>query len=230
MADTSKALKVSLIVPVWNRADQTVRCLEGVRTHLSNKIDELVVVDNGSTDQTANVLERFEERSSVPLRTVRHNQNIGFGPGCNSGVDISQGAIIILLNNDVRILGDFITPIVQVLTEHPESLVGPQLVDFDSGWNSFGNKIVPYVGGWLLGMWFLIWNELKGFDPQFVPCDFEDMDLSCRAVQKGIQLRQLTLPVQHVGGTTARQLERRWEITEMNRQRFATKHGLEISK
>jgi GT2 family glycosyltransferase len=87
---------LSLIILAWNHCDLTRRCLESLAgTDLAGA--EVIVVDNGSTDQTPAVLTTFEW-----VRVVRLARNLGFTGGNNAGIAAAaKGSDIVLLNNDL---------------------------------------------------------------------------------------------------------------------------------
>ena len=87
---------LSLIVLAWNHWDLTRRCLESLRrTDLSGA--EVIVVDNGSTDETPGALARLGW-----VRVVRLAQNLGFTRGNNAGIAAAEkGSDVVLLNNDL---------------------------------------------------------------------------------------------------------------------------------
>lgn len=217
---------IAVIVAVWNRVDITVRFLAQLKPYL-NKINELILVDDHSTDRTLSVLKWWKGRLRDKMVVLRNNQaNRGFGPSSNRGANVATSDIVIFMNNDVEIRGSFIVPTVEKLMEVPQSLVTINLVEWDGGWNKFGDQIIPYAEGWYLAAWKKVWDGLGGFDEQFVPCDYEDQDLSYRATQAGIRLISLNLPLNHIGGASANQRKRE-EITYRNRRRFMKKWGFD---
>jgi len=216
----------SIVVVVWNQFKVTSNFLSDLSLILIPE-DEVIVVDNGSIDQTPSLLKWWESKLSPQLHIIRNVGNLGFGPGCNQGARIAKREHLILVNNDVQIAGDFIAPMVEfVQEEDPHSITCGRLVDWDSGWNRFGDIIVEYGEAWLLGMLLDVWKLLKGFDERFTPCDFEDVDLSFRARREGVVLKELDLPIHHLGGMTGGKLENRIEITRRHRALFAEKWGL----
>lgn len=220
-------MKVSIVTPVWNRADLTIAYLYQLWQLYAKRDDiEFVIIDNGSTDGTPATLEQWHSTMNGRLISIRNPENMGFGPANNQGVDSATGDIIILLNNDITILGDFVSIIEQQLEKRPEALLGAEYYDFDTGWNVFDGAIIPYLAGWCLACTKETWLRLDGFDERFVPCDYEDMDLSRTAMTEGVDLVQVGLPLQHTFEQTALQLEGgRRAITEKNRKLFIEKWG-----
>jgi GT2 family glycosyltransferase len=89
--------KATLVILAWNRWPLTQRCLATLRaTELGNA--EVLVVDNGSTDETPQRL------AAIPwIRTLRLPENVGFVRGNNAGIDAADPASdIVLLNNDLE--------------------------------------------------------------------------------------------------------------------------------
>jgi len=89
--------KATLIVLAWNHWELTRRCLETLRrTDLPDA--EVIVVDNGSTDETPRELERLRW-----VRTLRLPRNTGYVRGNNAGIEIADpDSDILLLNNDIE--------------------------------------------------------------------------------------------------------------------------------
>lgn len=86
---------VSIVIPVYNRVDLTVQCLEAIAQTTSGDF-EVVVVDDASTDGTADVLAQF----GSALTVVRHDENRGFARACNDGARAARGDLLVFLNND----------------------------------------------------------------------------------------------------------------------------------
>lgn len=181
-------------------------CLYGRRSDV-----ELCVLDHASTDGTPQTIAAWHVLILPPLdghgepcsgwRTVCYNipKNTGFGPGFNHLVGLSTGRIIVLLSDDVRVFGDFLSPIGDLIfAEDGRLIVGQTMVDHPAGWNEFGGRVVPYLYGHILAMRRAAWDEIGGFDPLFVPAGFEDVDFSHRAVLKGYKLGAVPeLPARH---------------------------------
>src|SRR3712207_3089549 len=98
MSGGTEAPKVAVVVLSWNGRDDTLACVESLLAQSWPRV-ETIVVDNGSTDGSADaVAERFPD---VPL--IRSDTNLGFAEGNNVGLRaaLERGAdYALLLNND----------------------------------------------------------------------------------------------------------------------------------
>jgi GT2 family glycosyltransferase/Flp pilus assembly protein TadD len=90
----------SVLVLCCNEVDYTRLCLESVLANTRSPY-ELVLVDNGSTDETPAYLEEVKGRAG-PARVVvlRNDKNLGFPAGCNQGLRECRGRCVLFLNND----------------------------------------------------------------------------------------------------------------------------------
>ncbi len=88
---------VSIVIPAHNQWAYTVRCLVAVLDHSRDVAHEVIVVDNGSTDDTAGALARV-----AGIRVQRNSTNLGFARACNQGAALARGERIVFLNNDTE--------------------------------------------------------------------------------------------------------------------------------
>jgi GT2 family glycosyltransferase len=87
----------SVIIPTFNGARWLEACLSSLRRQTAWGRFEVIVVDDGSTDGTADVLRRFEW-----VRVVRNPVNRGFARSVNAGIRQGSGAVTVVLNNDTE--------------------------------------------------------------------------------------------------------------------------------
>ena len=173
------------------------------------------------------VLRRWKEKFGDRLKILTNSENLGFGPAHNQGTQVSDGNIVVEISNDMIFQGDYISPIEEAIKNDPNAFYGPQLVDFDTGWNTFDGETIIYLYGWCLFCTRQVWDDIGGFDERFVPCDYEDIDICMRAVENGHPLKQVKLPIIHMSGQSALNLEGgRGKYTVINQQRFKEKWGL----
>lgn len=226
-----KMPSISIITPVWNEYRSTVRFLAQHWAIYAGWPDiEWVVIDNGSDDFTWRMLGGWKQTMDDQLKHIHLEQNIGFGPGNNCGANLAQGDILIFLSNDVQILGDYITPIRRAMADNSRALYGAEIFSHNTGWNTFNEAgPIAYVAGWCAIAARPFWDEVGPWDERYVPCDYEDMDLSYHVQKTGYPLIKLDLPLKHDSGRSAIHLPGgREKFTLVNRERFMTKWGLTL--
>jgi GT2 family glycosyltransferase len=98
---------LSVTIVTYNSARFIQKCLESV---LEQKYPhkEVIVIDNASTDGTADILEQFEDR----CRIVYNDENVGFAAAQNQAIELSAGDWVLTLNPDVLLLPGFIQALV----------------------------------------------------------------------------------------------------------------------
>jgi GT2 family glycosyltransferase/Flp pilus assembly protein TadD len=115
---------VSIVIPVFNRADLTHRCLEALAVS-SRGCFEVIVVDNGSTDETPELLASF----GTGLTVIRNAANDGFARACNAGARRARGTYVVFLNNDTVPQPGWLTALVAVAEADPDvGVVGARLL------------------------------------------------------------------------------------------------------
>jgi len=116
--------RVSIVIPVFNRADMTERCLRQLARTVDATTTELVVVDNGSSDGSAELVKRLWPSATV----VRNDTNAGFARGCNQGVAASRADRIVLLNNDTEAAAGWLESLLGHLEDPAVGIVAPKLL------------------------------------------------------------------------------------------------------
>jgi GT2 family glycosyltransferase len=109
------APRVSVVVLSWNTRELLAACLRSLRTALSEVPGEMVVVDNGSADGSADLVER--EFPEVVL--VRNEVNQGYAIGNNQGAARARGEYLFLLNSDTELRPGALAALVGFLDAHP---------------------------------------------------------------------------------------------------------------
>jgi GT2 family glycosyltransferase len=103
---TPAAARVAAVIPTWNRSDLLVTLLKSmaVQTRL---FDQVIVVDNGSADDSAAVAER------AGAKVLRLGRNSGFAPAVNRGIEAADTEWIAILNNDVTLEADWLVKLLE---------------------------------------------------------------------------------------------------------------------
>jgi GT2 family glycosyltransferase/tetratricopeptide (TPR) repeat protein len=104
----------SIVIVTHNQIACTRACLESIR-FLTDEPYELIVVDNGSTDGTVEYL-----RSCSDVKLIENPDNRGFPAAVNQGIRVSQGAQVLLLNNDVLVTTGWLRRMLEAMEEKAE--------------------------------------------------------------------------------------------------------------
>ncbi len=111
-----KLMKCSVIILNWNGAEMLRRYLPSVVEHTMDEGCEVIVADNGSTDESMAVMAR--EFPSV--KTIILDKNYGFAEGYNRAIEQVESEYVVLLNSDVEVTVHWLTPLLAYLDAHPE--------------------------------------------------------------------------------------------------------------
>src|ERR1700682_2854309 len=99
-ASKDQVLDVSIIIVSYNTRDMTVECIRSVIEHTTGVSYELIVLDNASTDGSAEAI-----RANFPqLDLIASAQNLGFAGGNNIAAKRARGRRLLLLNPDTVVL------------------------------------------------------------------------------------------------------------------------------
>jgi len=208
-ADTKPdARSASVVIPNWNGKDLLALYLPSViRAMEGNPSNEIIVVDNGSKDGSAEfVRETFGDR----VKVLALPQNLGFGGGSNAGFAEARNDVVVLLNSDMRVEPDFLQPLLDGFTDEKVFAVSCQIFFSDpnrkreetgltNGWWSHGHLRVKHVidndireqypcyygGGGSCAFDKRKFFELGGFDHLLRPFYLEDTDLGHMAWKRG---------------------------------------------
>ncbi len=212
--------KVSIIILNWNRLKDTSECLLSLR-ELDYPAYDIIVVDNASSDGSADELER-----SFPYITlIRNAKNLGFAEGNNAGIAraFANGAEYVwLLNNDTVVEKSTLSELMRTMRSDPRmGMVSPVIYDHSDRskiqfCGSIADKrrfileplktieklgaantkdMVLWATALLVGKDVI--NKVGGLDNKFFAY-FEDIDLSLRAAESGYRLAvSVTAKVYH---------------------------------
>jgi N-acetylglucosaminyl-diphospho-decaprenol L-rhamnosyltransferase len=119
---------LSIVIVSWNVHDLLRQCLLSIRANLQTCNLEVIVVDNVSTDGSAEMVRT--EFSDAHL--IVNAENRGFPAANNQGIAVAQGRHVLILNPDTKVLGDALATMVAYADANPDvGVVGPQLLNDD---------------------------------------------------------------------------------------------------
>jgi GT2 family glycosyltransferase len=215
-----------VIVPNWNGRSDLERCLPALQAQTLDDF-EVIVVDNGSSDGSLELLEtEFPE-----VRVVELGENRGFATANNIGIRAARGRYIALLNNDTRVDPAWLAELVACLERHPRAasvtskmllMQHPDTIDGagdvltwtflpyprghgepDRGQYEQEREVFSASGGAALWRGDVL-KRLGAFDEEFFAY-YEDVDLGFRARLQGLECWYVpTSVVLHQRGGTTR--------------------------
>ncbi len=242
---------VSVIVLNYNQANTTLECLDALSAAHSDLIREIIVVDNGSTDEELSLLRLRHDQGDFELVDVGVNRF--FGEGNNIGVDFAQGDYIVFLNNDAFVQPGWIEALCSTMRNDPlVAAVGPMFIYPDGRVQEVGGVIVPtgdavqigkgavwgpdhydtpclvdYCSAACLMMRRSDFLKVGGFGHEWEPAYYEDTDLCLKLwTQCGKVVVNPNARVVHIESkTTSDSRLKLHDISEINRVRFVKKWG-----
>ena len=205
--ETEFPRKVSIIILSYNTLELTKRCIESIRNTIDKERYELVLVDNASTDGSAEYLKTLSG-----VKVICNTENKGFAGGCNQGLEIAEkDNDIWLLNSDTLVPEYALFWLQKGLYERDDIGACGSVSNFcpnyqniveidvtDQNYQEIAKKYNRYMKNaleeknWLVGFSMLIkrsaLEEIGYLDERFYPGNYEDNDLSYRLLQAGYKL------------------------------------------
>ncbi len=130
---------VSLIIVNYNACECIVACVSSALS----QVDEVVVVDNASSDNSLAQLEVVFS-GDRKLKIVRNRENLGFAAACNIGAETSTGRYLFFLNPDCVLAQDSVSRLLRVLEERQNvGMVGGLLLNPDGTEQAGGRRAIP---------------------------------------------------------------------------------------
>lgn len=250
-----KAPSVSIIIPVYNNLPVTMRCLMSIaQTWFGERTVEIIVVDDCSMDESYAVLSRIPE-----ITVLKNDTNQGFVRTCNRGAEAASGEFIVFLNNDTEVRdagwlehlvraaeGDLVVGAVGSKLIYPDGRLqeaGGIIWSDADGWN-YGRlqdpqdpeynfvREVDYCSGASLLVRAAAFRNLGGFNEEFAPAYYEDVDL-CFALRKAgysviYEPRSEVIHYEGItSGTDIASGTKRFQA--INRRKFAKRWAKELS-
>lgn len=192
-------MKISVIIPMYN-ARKTIRMtLEGLKQQ-TLKDFEIVVVDDGSTDGSAQVIQDFATQNSLSVKVVQQ-VNSGAGKARNAGVQNSSGDIVVFVDSDCIPPSNWLEAMTRPIKDdmagctcgykvkNRESITA-RYVDYEIArrHRKLVGKTTNAVGSYSLSLLKEAFRKVGGFDTSYTSADAEDFDLAFRLNRAGYNI------------------------------------------
>src|SRR5437016_5097240 len=249
------SIKTSIIIPVFNKAAFTWQCLRSLMNEIDFSETEIIVVDNASTDETAELLAAMGD----VIRVVTNQENKGFVDACNQGAALARGEYLLFLNNDTEVLPGWLRHLIEtVQSDATVGAAGSMFLYPDGsiqeagaivwkngeahhyGWSGSPDdrrfnfaREVDYCSAASLLIRRGIFEQLGGFDRRFAPAYYEDVDLcfGVRSLGYKVIYQPMSRVVHYEGVTAGRDTAsgvKHFQI--VNREKFVAKWGAVLAE
>ncbi len=177
----------------YNRAALLERVLQGCfEQTVAPDVYEVVLVNDGSTDETLDVIERAREDAGVPF-TVINQENSGLARGRNAGIAAARGSRIIFIDDDVLPVPTFVAEHLRLHAQHPHDIIRGAVINTQSF-----DELPPPIYTWrnYSGNFFWTSNvsvpleslrEIGAFNEEFSEYGWEDIDVGLRLRAHGLR-------------------------------------------
>jgi GT2 family glycosyltransferase len=187
---------ISVVVACYNGGPTVRTCLDSLQ-RLNYPAYEVILVDDGSTDDTAQIAADFKN-----VRLVQHTANLGLSEARNSGIAAAQGEIIAFIDADCRANSDWLYYLAGgLLSGEFAGIGGPNLLPPDDSCVAavvmvspggpahvmHSDRVAEHVPGCNMAFYKWVLKEIGGFDPVFRRAG-DDVDLCWRLQQRGYTL------------------------------------------
>ncbi len=219
---------VSVVIVNYNAGELLGNLVDSL---LDLPLQQVVVVDNGSTDGSTDCIQQNQL-----CRIVLNEENRGFAAACNQAVALTDTEFVLILNPDCEISLQALQQLLEVMREHPQAGLCAPLVYNHQGREQSGSRRhlptswrivrayagqqaaldlrtetipekpmkIPAVSGACMLLRRQSWNDLSGMDAGYF-LHFEDLDLMARLQQHDWQIwLQPKAKVKHLGGHSSR--------------------------
>lgn len=199
-------LRLSVIIPVYNEEATLEEIITRVRS--TGLVHEIIIVDDGSTDESSAVLSRLQNDGSPPLRILCHRRNRGKGAAMRTGLAAATSELVLVQDADLEydpadypaLLAPFADPVVEVvygsrnLRRNPKSSLafywGGRLLSWITNW-LYGSRITDEATGYKVIKTELLRDigvETDGFE--FCP------EVTAKLLQRGVTIHEVPISYQ----------------------------------
>jgi cysteinyl-tRNA synthetase len=200
---TPDQFEFSVNLLAHNSRDDLERSIQSICRHAAGHAIELVIIDNGSTDETLAYLERLarqgnltsEQGEPIAVQVLFADHNIGFAAGRNATMRASRGRYIVLMDTSIELIGDIWQPLLTTLSDPHIGVAGPYglVTDDLREFREAAGPDVDAIEGYLMAFRRELLPEIGWIDEKFR--FYRLMDIYCSFFFKTSGYRAVTTPL-----------------------------------
>ncbi len=146
----NKTTEVSIIIPVYDKWNYTLNCINSIYNSSSKYNYEVIIMDDCSKEESPPIIKKFANKDYSNLRYFKNDTNQGFIKNCNLGASEATGKYIIFLNNDTVVFPDWLNAMVDTFIKNKNvGVVGSKII--------YNELKLQEAGG-------IIWNDASGMN------------------------------------------------------------------
>ncbi len=237
--------KVSILLILFNQAPLTFRCLRSLALESSVPF-EVIIIDNGSRDETAEMIKRVSG-----VKYVFNKENLNFLKAVNQAADMAVGKHLLLLNNDAALLPGTLANAVSRLESNAKfGAVGGKIILVDGSLQEAGSIIwqdgsclgygreqnpdapefqflrtVDYCSGAFLLVHRQLFEDLGRFDEDYAPAYYEESDFCLRLAEAGYEVvYDPCVEILHYEFASSATTDHALALQQRNRKKLIEKH------
>jgi len=132
-------MKISISIVSYNSDRVIGDCLDSIFKHIKNVQYEIIIVDNGSTDNTVKII----KNNFKNVKLIKNDKNIGFGAAHNIAIKLGKGKYHLVINPDIIFTENSIEKLLNFMEKNPDvGLISPKIV-FPDGTIQYLCKRLP---------------------------------------------------------------------------------------
>lgn len=207
-------IKFSIVIPVYNKAEYTKKCLDALV--IEQKPDwEIIVLNNASSDHTQEMLDAYDS-----IQAIHNEENLGCAGAWNQGIELAKGEWIVVLNNDVLLPKCWLEKLESTADKEGFEVISPAIregsdaYDLDAYAETFTKELKGVFRlGRPNGICFMVkrrvFEQVGVFDLNFKIGQYEDADFfrRCRFAKIKMATTGASL-IHHYGSLTQKDMKK----------------------
>jgi GT2 family glycosyltransferase len=245
---------ISIIIPVFNNIQLTLECLVSIQKNTNQISYEIILVDDHSDQGDKDIIAVIRN-----IKLISHDEQMGFSLACNHGAKQASGEYFLFLNNDVQVTEGWLESLMNCFTSHDcVGAIGPKILSLDGRLQEAGASINPdgtailigfndnpalprynsireveYCSGVCLLVKAKTFDTICGFDEEYAPAYYEDVDFCFKIREKGLRIlyNPNSTVFHHLSATTTNiDSDFKLQWVTCNRQKFLGRWQSEIDE